>query len=191
MTNPIAHEICVREGAAAIIDGTIAKLGTSYVVTLQAIACHDGATLARKQLQAVDKEHVLSALGSAATAMREKLGESHNSIQKLNRPLEQATTGSLEALQNYTAGVAELSRGRFLAAIPLLERATAIDPNFAMAYAYLGGAFENAGDTVRTREYTTQAFRVSDRVSAFERNSIAGRYYGITGSYSSKLTHGN
>jgi tetratricopeptide (TPR) repeat protein len=181
MTNPIAHEICVRDGAAATIDGTIARLGTSYVITLQAIACHDGATLARKQIQAVDKEHVLSALGTAATAMREKLGESHNSIQKLNRPLEEATTGSLEALQNYTAGVGELSRGRFLAAIPLLERATAIDPNFAMAYAYLGGAFENAGDTVRTREYTTQAFRVSDRVSVFERNQIAGRYYGITG----------
>jgi len=181
ITDPVAHEICVREGAAATIDGTIASLGKNYVITLQAIACTDGATLAREQIQAVDKEHVLGALGSAATAMREKLGESHNSVEKLNRPLEQATTGSLEALQNYTTGVAELSRGRFLAAIPLLERATAIDPNFAMAYAYLGGAFEVAGDTARTREYTTQAFRVSDRVSAFERNQIAGRYYGITG----------
>ena len=94
-------------------------------------ACQDGATLAREQIQADDKEHVLNAVGTAATAMRAKLGESLNSIQKLNRPLEQATTPSLEALQNYTAGYSELSQGHFLAAVPLFERAIALDPNFA------------------------------------------------------------
>ena len=113
ITNQIAHEICVREGAAATIDGTIASLGKNYVITLQAITCQDGATLAREQIQAEDKEHVLNAVGSAATAMRGKLGESLNSIQKLNRPLEQATTPSLEALQNYTAGVSRDGPGPF------------------------------------------------------------------------------
>ena len=151
ITNQIAHEICVREGAAATIDGTIASLGKSYVITLQAIACQDGATLAREQIQADDKEHVLNAVGTAATAMRGKLGESHNSIQKLNRPLEQATTPSLEALQNYTAGFSEMSQGHFLAAVPLFERAIAIDPNFAMAYYFLGVAFDQAGDMARSR----------------------------------------
>src|SRR5712691_3995403 len=158
ITNQVAREICVREGAAATIDGTIASLGKSYVITLQAIACQDGATLAREQIQAADKERVLNAVGSAATAMRGKLGEPHNSIQKLNRPMEQATTGSLEALQNYTEGHAEVGQGHFLAAVPLLERATAIDPNFAMAYYYLGFAFDNAGDDARAREYLKQAF---------------------------------
>ena len=119
--------------------------GKSYVITLQAITCQDGATLAREQIQAEDKEHVLNAVGTAATAMRGKLGESLNSIQKLNRPLEQATTPSLEALQNYTAGMSEMSQGHFLAAVPLFERAIAIDPNFAMAYYYLGVAFEQPG----------------------------------------------
>ena len=147
ITNPVAHEICVREGAAATIDGTIASLGKNYVITLQAIACQDGATLAREQIQAEDKEHVLNAVGTAATAMRGKLGESPNSIQKLNRPLEEATTPSLEALQNYTAGLSEMGQGHFLAAVPLFERAIALDPNFAMAYFYLGVAFGNAGDT--------------------------------------------
>ena len=104
ITNQIAHDICVRDAAAATIDGSIASLGKSYVVTLQAITCQGGATLAREQIQADDKEHVLNAVGTAATAMRARLGESRSSIQKLNRPLEQATTGSLEALQNYTAG---------------------------------------------------------------------------------------
>src|SRR5438552_4909042 len=181
ITNQVAHEICVREGAAATIDGTIASLGKSYVITLQAIACQDDATLAREQIQAVDKEHVLNAVGSAATAMRGKLGEPHNSIQKLNRPLEQATTPSLEALQNYSAGHSEMDQGHFLASIPLFERATAIDPNFAMAYHFLSIAFENAGDMARSREYAKKAFGLIDRVAEFERNYIAPRYYWAIG----------
>ena len=181
ITNQVAHEICVREAAAATIDGAIASLGKSYVITLHATACQDGATLAREQIQAVDKEHVLNALGSAVTAMRGRLGESLSSIQKLNRPLEQATTPSLEALQNYTEGYAEVVQGHFLAAVPLLERATAIDPNFAMAYHLLSIAFENAGDRTRDREYAQQAFGLIDRVSEFERNYIAPRYYWAIG----------
>lgn len=181
ITNPIAHEICIREGAAATIDGSIASLGRNYVITLQAITCQDGTTLARKQIEAVDREHVLSALGSAATTLRSKLGESLNSIQKLNRPLEQATTASLEALQSYTAGYSEMVQGRFLAAAPLFERAIAIDPNFAMAYFFLGIALNNAGDDVRSREFARQAFSLIDRVSEYERDQIATDYYLATG----------
>jgi tetratricopeptide (TPR) repeat protein len=181
ITNQVAHEICVREGALATIDGTIASLGKNYVITLQAITCQDGATLAREQIQAEDKEHVLNVLGNAAAAMRAKLGESLNSIQKLNRPLDQATTGSLEALQNYTAGRSLLLQGQFLASVPWLERAKTIDPNFAMAYHYLGIALENAGDMARGREYAKQALRLIDRVSEYERDYIAGRYYWATG----------
>jgi tetratricopeptide (TPR) repeat protein len=171
----------VRDAAAATIDGSIASLGKSYVVTLQAIACQGGATLALQQIQADDKEHVLKAVGIAATAMRARLGESRSSIQKLNRPLEQATTGSLEALRNYTAATGEMGHGRFLAAVPLLERAIALDPNFAMAYYYLGAAYYNAGDQGRTAEYYRKAFALIDRVSEYERGSIATGYYQSTG----------
>jgi tetratricopeptide (TPR) repeat protein len=177
ITNPIAHQICVRDGAAATIDGAIASLGTSYVITLQAIACPDGKTLAREQIQAVDKEHVLNAVGSAAAAIRGKLGESRNLIQKLNRPLEQATTPSLEALQNYSAGYSEKAQGHFLAAVPLFERAIEIDPNFAAAYLHLGDAFFNAGDEARSREYLQRAFSLVDRVSEYERYWMKAEYY--------------
>jgi DNA-binding winged helix-turn-helix (wHTH) protein/tetratricopeptide (TPR) repeat protein len=181
ITNQIAHDICVREGAAAKIDGSIESLGKNYVITLQATTCRGGATLAREQIQASDKEHVLSALGTAVTAMRSKLGESLNSIQKLNRPLEQATTASLEALQNYTSGYSEMGQGQYLAAIPLLERAVSLDPNFAMAYHLLGAAFYNAGDIERSRECTHKAFALIDRVSEFERDIIAADYYAYDG----------
>jgi eukaryotic-like serine/threonine-protein kinase len=177
ITNPIAREICVRDGAAATIDGSIQSLGKNYVITLQATTCQDGKTLARQQIQAQDNEHVLNALSAAATAMRAKLGESLTSIEKLNRPLEQATTPSLEALQSYTAGLAEMGQGRFLAAVPLFEHAIALDPNFAMAYQFLGIAFNNAGDIERSREYTQKAFDLIDRVSEYERDLITGSSY--------------
>jgi hypothetical protein len=181
ITNPVAHEICLREGAAATIDGEIASLGKSYVITIQAISCQEGATLARQQVQAEDKEHILNALGTAATAMRAKLGESRSSIQRLNRPLEEATTGSIEALQTYSAGIAGLSRGGFLTARPLFERAALIDPNFAMAYYYVGVAYNNAGDFKREAEYDAKAFALIDRVSERERYQIGGGHYECTG----------
>ena len=181
ITDQIAQDICVRDAAAGTIEGSIASLGKSYVVTLQTIACPGGATLAREQTQADDKEHVLKAVGAAATAMRAKLGESRSSIQKLNRPLEEATTSSLEALQSYTEGKVVLTQGRFLAARPLFERAIALDPNFAMAYLYVAVAFNNAGDTARELEYERKAFALIDRVSEYERYYIAGGHYDSTG----------
>jgi serine/threonine protein kinase len=181
ITNQIAHDICVRDGAAATIDGSIASLGKNYVIALQATTCRGGATLAREQIQAGDKEHVLNALGTAATAVRAKLGESRSSIQKLNRPLEQATTPSLEALQNYTAGYSEMEKSQTEAAIASFERAIAIDPNFAMGYYLLAVAYENAGDMARCRDYAKQAFRLVGRVSEYERAQIAPYYYRVTG----------
>ena len=187
ITDPIAHDICVRDGATATIGGSIASLGKSYVLTLQATTCQNGATLAREQVQAEDKEHVLTAVGTAATAMRTKLGESLNSVQKLNLPLDQATTGSLEALQNFTAGKNEMGQGRFLAAVPLFERATALDPNFAMAYNYLSIDYDNAGDIGRRDEYARKAFALIDHVSEYERVSIVAGHYESTGELDKEL----
>jgi serine/threonine protein kinase/tetratricopeptide (TPR) repeat protein len=181
ISDQIAHDICVRNASAATIDGSIASLGKNYVITLQAITCPDGVTLAREQIQAEDKEHVLDAVGTAATAMRAKLGESRASIQRLNRPLDEATTSSLEALQNYTEGRVVLTQGKFLAARPLFERAIALDPNFAMAYYYVAIAYNNAGDTRHSAEYSKKAFALIDRVSEYERERIAGGYYESTG----------
>lgn len=181
LTHPVAREVCVREGAAATIDGAITSLGNNYVITLQAISCQDGSTLARRQIQAAGKELVLNAVGSAATALRARLGESRNSIQKLSRPLEQVTTPSLQALQFYTAGLSEMNRGDFRAAVPLFQRAISIDPGFAMAHYSLRIAFDNAGDVAQGREYSKLAFRMIDRVSEYERDKIATMYYKSTG----------
>ncbi|HEY6340683.1 MAG TPA: serine/threonine-protein kinase [Bryobacteraceae bacterium] len=182
ITSQTAREICIREGGEAIIGGTIASLGKSYVITLQSITCQDGATLARQQIEAKDKEHVLNALGTAATALRRKLGESHDSIQKFSRPVEdQVTTTSLEALQSFSEAMSVMDQGHFLDSVPFLERAVALDPNFAMAYQYLSVAYIQAGDSAKTREYENKAFSLIDRVSEWERDSIAVNHYENTG----------
>lgn len=178
VTSQTAREICVREGGEATIGGTIASLGKSYVITLQSVTCQDGATLAREQIEAIDKEHVLSALGTAATALRSKLGESHDSIQKFSRPVEdQVTTTSLEALQSFSEAMSVMEQGHFLDSVPFLERAVALDPNFATAYQYLSVAYVQAGDSAKTREYAEKAFALIDRVSEWERDTIAVNHY--------------
>ncbi len=181
ITDQMAHDVCVREGAAAIIAGAIASLGKSYVITLQATTCQDSKTLARQQIQAQDKEHILSALSAASTGIRGKLGESLNSIQKQSRPLDEATTSSLEALESYTAGRYELGLGRSLSAVRLFQRATEIDPNFASAYYRLGVGYEVAGDMARSGENAKKAFALIDRASEYERDEIAPYYYRATG----------
>jgi tetratricopeptide (TPR) repeat protein/aminoglycoside phosphotransferase (APT) family kinase protein len=173
----IAQNICVREAATARIDGSISSFGKVYVLTLQAVNCRNGGTLAREQRQAEDKEHVLQAVGKAATALRAKLGESLASIEKLTRPLDQFTTRSLEALQNYARGHVLEVQGQFLASIPSFQRAVELDPNFAMAYMGLSIAYSNAGDIPRSNEHQRKAFVLIDRVSEPERLTIAERYY--------------
>lgn len=187
ITNSIAHDACVRQGGAATIGGGIATLGKSYVITLEAMTCQKGATLAREQEQAEDKEHVLSALDKAATAIRAKLGESFTTIKQLNRPLEQATTPSLEALQNYTEGLDVMATGQFRASIPYHERAIAIDPKFTMAYYMLGVVYENTGDLDKAAEYARQAFGMMDRVSDPERVELTAYYYRFTGEWEKEI----
>jgi tetratricopeptide (TPR) repeat protein len=177
VTSEIAHDICVREAAAATITGAISRLGTAYVITLEAVGCESGRTLARDQAQARDKEDVLHALSAAASSMRRTLGESLSSIEGTNLPLDQFSTSSLEALQTYAMGYSLQSQGEFLSALPFFRRAAELDPKFAMAHFFLSTAYSNAGDTLKSHEHQTNAFRLVDRVSEFERLLISARYY--------------
>jgi tetratricopeptide (TPR) repeat protein len=181
VTNDIAREICQREGEKATIGGSIASLGKTYAITLQATNCQTGEALAREQVEAEDKEHVLRAVATAATRMRAKLGESLASIQKLDVPNQQVTTTSLEAFQAYALGRVQYSQGLWLAAIPLYQRATELDPNFASAYLALAVGYSNAGEGARAASYRRKAFALIDRVSERERLNISADYYPVTG----------
>jgi len=181
LTPEIAQEICERTGSAAALEGSISSFGTQYVLGLKAVNCRNGETLDEEQVQAARKEDVLNALTMIASNFRSRVGESLSTIREHNTPLEQATTSSLDALQNYTEGLSIMGQGHFRAAIPLFERAIEIDPNFAMAYYLRGIAYEQAGDMERGAEDAKRAFSLIDRVSETERTDITAYYYRFTG----------
>jgi eukaryotic-like serine/threonine-protein kinase len=179
VTVPVARDLCQREGVKAIMAGSISSIGTNYVVSLEALNCKTGDTIAREQQEASSKEQVLAALGKAAKNMREPLGESVASIQKFDVPVEQATTSSLEALKAYTMGDEKRTREGEPASIPSFKRAVEIDPNFAMAYARLAAIYSNIGEWKASEENGQKAFALRDRTSEREKFYITDKYYSV------------
>jgi serine/threonine protein kinase/tetratricopeptide (TPR) repeat protein len=177
LTPEVGRELCQRAAGRAVLWGSIAALGTQYVIGLTAEECSSGNHLASEQMQSVSKEAVLKTLGKAASRLRTKLGESLSSVRQFDTPLEQATTTSLEALKAYSLGrKAQYQRGNS-AALPLFKRATELDPNFAVAYSALGIAYSNLGEPGLANENLQRAYALRDRVSEREKLRISASYY--------------
>jgi tetratricopeptide (TPR) repeat protein len=177
LTVDLARDLCLRMGSKAMLSGSIASLGTQYVLTLNAINCQTGDSLAQQQAEASSKEQVLSALGTAVSKLRSTLGESLASVQKFDVPIEQVTTASLDALKAFALGNAEFDRGRPLSSLPFYRRAVELDPNFAWVYARMGTVYANAGELEPAKEYTRKAYELKDRVSEREKLYIMEHYY--------------
>ena len=179
LTTDVARDLCQRVGSKAMLAGSIASLGSQYVVTLSAVNCQSGDSLAQEQVQAAGKEQVLAVLGAAVSKMRGKLGESLASIRKFDVPIVQVTTSSLEALRAFSMGTGEFDQGRQLGSLPFYRRAVELDPNFAWAYARMGVIYSNAGENEKAIEYTRKAYELRDRVSEREKLYITSHYYQI------------
>jgi DNA-binding winged helix-turn-helix (wHTH) protein/tetratricopeptide (TPR) repeat protein len=179
LTPDVGRDVCQRVGGKALVSGSIARLGSHYVIGLSATACSNGDLLAMEQTEAANKEEILKALGKAASDLRSTLGESLSSLQKFDAPIEEVTTPSLEALKAYSLGVKARNDKGNLAAIPFFGRAIELDPNFAMAYSGLSVAqdaldrYDLAGDAAG------KAFVLRNRVSERERFRISALYYSL------------
>jgi len=187
VTQDLGREICEREGIKAILAGSIANLGSQYVITLDAVNGHTGDSLAKAQAVAANKEGVLKALDSAAKEMRSRLGESLATIQKFDKPIEDATTSSLDALNAYTLGLKKRYQGDELAGITLLKQAAQIDPNFAMAYARVAVAYWNLQNQDDAERYARKAYELGNRVSEREHYYILTQYDNIVTGNSDRL----
>ena len=177
LTPEIAREICQRTASAAVLEGSIAEIGTQYLLTLKAVNCESGESLASTETQASDKNHVLDALTKASSQMRNKLGESLNTVRKFDTPLDQGTTFSLEALKAYSTGTKLQSTRADGSAIPLFKRAVELDPHFALAYAQLGIEFTSIGESSIGSDYTRKAYELSSRTSEPEKYLISATYF--------------
>jgi eukaryotic-like serine/threonine-protein kinase len=172
-----SREICQRTSSAATLTGSIAQIGSQYTIILKALNCVNGETLASTESQAADKNHVLDALGKAASDMRSKLGESLSTVKRFETPVQEASTSSLEALQAFSRGRQMIGANDFAGAIPLLQRAIQLDPNFAMAYAVLATSYANISEPGLAAENAKKAYELRDRVSEREKFYIDSHYH--------------
>ena len=181
LTPELAREICERNGSAAVLDGSIASLGTQFVLGLRAQNCHSGDVLDEEQVQASKKEDVLKALSQIASKFRTRVGESLATVEKHDTPLAEATTASLDALKAYSAAErAHLSGAA--PALPLLKRAIEIDPKFAVAYAYVGQVYGEIGESDLSAESISKAYELRDRASDLEKFFLTLSYeFRVTG----------
>ncbi|HSW38830.1 MAG TPA: protein kinase [Acidobacteriota bacterium] len=188
LTHDVARELCQRAGATVMIEGTIAALGSQYVLGLSALNCGTGDALAQELVTADSKGRVLDALGYAASRLRSKLGESRASQKKYGVPLAQATTSSLEALKAGSLGYLAFMKYDLPSAIAYFEHAVNLDPGFAVAYALLAELQDMAGDSARAFENTRKAYELSDRVTENERYYISQAYFSrVVGDYDKAL----
>ena len=175
LTADVARVVCVRTGGAAVLEGSIAALGSQYVLGLHATNCATGDILADEQAQASRKEDVLSTLSQMATRFRTRVGESLATIERYSTPLE-ATTPSLEALQAYSAGFKVGLAGSNLRGLSLYQRAVAIDPDFALAHAAVGFQYSKMGESALARPSLLKAYQLRNRASDAERFFIDTLY---------------
>jgi serine/threonine protein kinase/Flp pilus assembly protein TadD len=182
-SEPLSHqnarEICLRTGSKALLTGSISSMGDHYAIALEAADCQTGDSLAAAQAEATSREKVLPALTSAAAAMRTRLGESLTSVEKYDKPLEAATTPSLEALQAYSASLKIRREEGDSEAIPFLKRAIELDSNFALAYAALGIAYSNLNQPSLASEYVKKAYELRERASDRESLRISTMYFDL------------
>lgn len=182
ITRDVGIEICQRQGIKALLIGSISSLGAHYVVSLEALNAQTGDTIARDQVEAENKEQVLSALSKSAWRLREKLGESLSMMHQYAVPIDQATTSSLDALKAYATGNELRGKGRQDEGSAFYKRAIELDPNFAMAYARLAVFHGNKGERETAQQYAQKAYDLRDRVSEHERFYISEKYHNyITG----------
>jgi tetratricopeptide (TPR) repeat protein/predicted Ser/Thr protein kinase len=179
LTQDLAREVCQRAGSKAYLAGSIAALGTQYVIGLEALNCASGDVLAREQVTAAGKEQVLLALSQAAAKLRNEVGESLSSVQKFDVPLEQATTNSLEALKAYTLGLKTQREKGDAESLPFDKRAIELDPNFMLAYDALGVNYSNLNAPGLAADCLKKAFDLRDRATEREKFHVTALYYGI------------
>jgi tetratricopeptide (TPR) repeat protein len=173
----LARDIAEREGAKAVVTGEIAPLGRGYVLSARLVSTADGATLVALREAADDDGALIAAVDRLSKQMRERIGESLKRLRSAE-PLEQVTTGSLEALRLYSEAFRVADRAEYARATALLQEAIALDSGFAMAHRKLAAVLSNMGGQFsREVDAATRAYRLRDRLPPRERDHAVAYYF--------------
>jgi len=182
VTPTLAREVCQRLNDQAVLSSAIARFGQKYLITLTAVDCSTGNELVEMKAVAKDGDNVLDAVGTLAADMRRKLGESLKSVRRFDKPLLVKRTRSLDALKAYTQAREVAGQGKWQDALPLLQRAVELDPQFAAAYADMGSVLNNLGEHQRMLDAMTKAYQLRDQADDRDRFYITAVYHAtVTG----------
>ena len=173
----LAREVCLRTNSKALVAGSISDAGNHYLIELNAVDCHTGKSLAKTEKEAMSRNEVIKTLGTAGNEIRSKLGEPRASLQKFNKPLDEATSSSVEALQAFAEGDKRKRQdGDVPASFSYFNRAAELDPNFAQAYLRLGIGYLNVHQGDLSVRNLKKAYELRDRVTERDRFSIEAFY---------------
>jgi serine/threonine protein kinase/tetratricopeptide (TPR) repeat protein len=175
VTPEIAREICQRTASAAFIESSLTGAGSGYLLTLRARNCTAGDLVDEEQSRAAGKDDVLKELGRLTARLQSRSAASFAALQKNAVPLEKATTFSLEALKSFTAA----RRKTYTSpadALLLYKRAVEIDPEFALAHAFLGRALADSGEQNQAAESIRRAYLLRGLVTDKENYFITYSY---------------
>ena len=174
LTPEVAREVCLRTNSKAVVEGSITDAGSRYRIGLRATDCQSGKAVASTEVGVASRNQIVRALGVAGVELRRSLGEPRESLRRFDKPLDEATSSSLEAVQALTQGGRQRSSA---AALPYFRRSVVLDPNFAASYAALGGAYNDLGETILAAENVKKAYELRGRVEESRRLSIESTYY--------------
>ena len=174
LTFEVARQLAIREGYPAVIGGEIQSVGNGYALSARIVDAGSGQTLASHRETAANADAIIPAIDELSAKMRERIGESYSDL-RADDPLDQVTTGSLEALEKYTEAIVIFDRGGDMDMMrALLEEAVEIDPRFAMAWRNLGLRRQTNSGRVEALE---NAFEARDRLTERERLLSEAAYY--------------
>jgi len=174
----LAREVAVREGIPVVVTGDVDRAGGAYVVSARLIEAGTGTVLVSDRRTAADEAGVLDALDQLSGRLRERIGESLRALAG-EEPLARVTTGSLPALEKYSAALRAFDLlGDEDRSISLLEEAVALDSAFAMAWRKLGTILNNRFvERARAVDALENAFRHRERLTDRERYQVEGIYH--------------
>ena len=178
ITGPVAREVCSRTASAALLEASIQNIGTQYVLDFVSTDCRTGEVIDRQQVQAARKEDVLGAISDMTSRFRERAGESRETLRKHDVPLAEATTASLDALKAYSLGLKVVATQGEEASMTYFRRAVEIDPNFAMAYAYLALMYGSTGSSRLATENALKAYQLRTTLKVITSASLSPRRLG-------------
>ena len=172
VTGDVAREICERGNYQVLLAGEIARIGSEYLLTLEANSCQTGEVVAAEKETVSGQGAVLSAMDSITRRMRRELGEPRREVAEFQVPLARATTSSLPALRAYSQAIEASDRGDTAAALGLLQHAIDLDPNFASAYRELSLVLTSRIDLVQAAAAIQKAYDLRAHTTERERMAI-------------------